>query len=60
MALAISSSLAFFTPFQIIVRLSINLTSTMSSVQRMQRYSHLEQEKGAFLPYDNNLPSQWP
>ena len=32
----------------------------MSSVQRMQAYSKLEQEKDAVLPSDSKLPPGWP
>ena len=32
----------------------------MTSVQRMQNYSRLEQEKDALLKTDSELPPKWP
>ena len=37
-----------------------DIQSAMSSVQRMQAYSKLEQEKDAVLPSDSKLPPGWP
>ena len=60
MALAITSSLEFLVPFQFFIRMFINLVSTMSSVQRMQTYTKLNQEKGVELSSDKDLPQGWP
>ena len=52
--------LGFLAPLQYLVRMFISLHSTMTSVQRMQAYSKLDQEESPTLPSDQKLPVQWP
>ena len=60
MGLAITSSLQFLAPFQFFLRLLIGCITAMSSVERMQAYAKLDQEKGVVLSSDKDLPPGWP
>lgn len=60
MALAITSTLSMFEVFQYIVRLTVDISSSMTSIQRMQEYTQIPQEPSSYLPSDKYLPQNWP
>ena len=59
-ALALNSSFVLIGILQYLGILFTDIQSSLTSVQRMQEYSNLDQEKDAYLPSDNQLPPNWP
>lgn len=47
-------------PLSFLSNLYSDIQSLMSSVERMQAYSRIPNEKAAILPSDNLLPRDWP
>ena len=58
--LAISYAITLSGMFQWGVRQSAELESQMTSVERIDEFSHLEGEKNLELPLEKNPPENWP
>ena len=59
-ALAVTSTLPNLGCLQLLFIIFAELQTSMASVQRMQHYSRLNQERDTLLPSDDKLPSGWP